>query len=371
MPRLSLYKPEKSADYRFIDRNINEMFQIGGTDVFVHKYLGPQEPTESSPTQPAGVSDIPETKIQDLLFLENRDRKYAQDVYTIRGIYNVQDLDFDLSQFGMFLQNDTVFITFHLNTSVENLGRKLMSGDVLELPHLKDDYALNDFAVSLKRFYVIEDVSRPSEGFSQTWYPHLLRAKCKPVMDSQEFKDIFNKDAGAGDGSTLRDIMSTYDKEMQINQAVIAQAEADAPKSGYDTHQYFVVPTDDAGNVDIVDDGSSTPTLQTPSGNYYIKYGGGDGKPANGSPYTFGTSFPSGAEKGDYHLRNDYMPNRLFRYDGKHWLQVSDGARMALTDKAPGVVSGFVNNTNTNTIGGKTVEERQSLTDALKPKADV
>ena len=65
------------------------------------------------------------------------------------------------------------------------------------------------------------------------------------------------------------------------------------------------------------------------------------------------------------------MPNRLFRYDGKHWLQVSDGARMALTDKAPGVVSGFVNNTNTNTIGGKTVEERQSLTDALKPKADV
>ena len=110
MPRLSLYKPEKSADYRFIDRNINESFQVGGTDIFIHKYEGPVDPgaDKSTPSQPYGTNDIPETKIQDLLFLENRDRKYSDDVYVIRGIYNVQDLDFDLSQFGMFLQNDTI-----------------------------------------------------------------------------------------------------------------------------------------------------------------------------------------------------------------------------------------------------------------------
>ena len=39
---------------------------------------------------------------QDLLFLEYRDRKYDQDIYTIRGVYNVQDIDFNLSQFGLF-----------------------------------------------------------------------------------------------------------------------------------------------------------------------------------------------------------------------------------------------------------------------------
>ena len=371
MPRLSLYKPEKSADYRFIDKTVYEAFQIGGTDIYVHKYEGPVEPGVGTPSQPRQVADIPETKIQDLLFLENRDRKYSDDVYTLRGIYNVQDLDFDLSQFGMFLQNDTVFITFHLNRSVESIGRKLLSGDVLELPHLVDDYALNDFQVSLKRFYVIEDISRPSEGFSQTWYPHLLRAKCKPIIDSQEFKEIFDKESGQ-EGKNLRDVLSTYEKEMQINTAVIQQAEEDAPKTGYDTNQYFVVPTDDAGDVNIVDDGSSTPTLQTPSGNYYIAYGGGDGLPANGSPYTFGTSYPSSPDKGEYHLRTDYYPNRLFRYDGSNWIKVEDGARMSLTNTVQNsVVNEFTNNTNNYTNrNGNTQPEKQALSDALKPEAD-
>ena len=59
MPRLSLYKPEKSADYRFIDKTVYEAFQIGGTDIFVHKYLGPVEPGVGTPTQPKQVSDIP------------------------------------------------------------------------------------------------------------------------------------------------------------------------------------------------------------------------------------------------------------------------------------------------------------------------
>ena len=32
MPRLSIFKPEKGADYKFFDRNIKEMFTVGGTD---------------------------------------------------------------------------------------------------------------------------------------------------------------------------------------------------------------------------------------------------------------------------------------------------------------------------------------------------
>ena len=118
MPRLSIYKPEKGNDYKFFDKNIKEMFTVGGTDLLIHKYIGPYDQGDTnkdgaaSPTQPNySGSNISELTIQDLLFLENRDRKYAPDVYTIRGIYNVQDMDFNLSQFGMFLQNDTVFVT--------------------------------------------------------------------------------------------------------------------------------------------------------------------------------------------------------------------------------------------------------------------
>ena len=99
MPRLSLYKPEKGKDYEFLDRQILEMFTVGGTELHVHKYLGPENPTDENATADQPQYDaVKETNIQDLLFMENRDRKYDPDVYTIRGIYNVNDLDFNLSQ---------------------------------------------------------------------------------------------------------------------------------------------------------------------------------------------------------------------------------------------------------------------------------
>ena len=61
MPRLSLYRPEKGPDFKFLDRVINEQFQVGGTDVFVHKYLGPVDPTEgeSTPSTPVNTNEIP------------------------------------------------------------------------------------------------------------------------------------------------------------------------------------------------------------------------------------------------------------------------------------------------------------------------
>jgi len=169
MPRLSLYRPEKSKDFDFLDSIIYEQFTVGGTDLNIHKYIGPKNVSADDATIEQPIYDvISETNIQDLLFLENRDRKYDNDIYTLRGHYNVQDTDFDLSQFGLFLQNDTIFLTIHIASSVKTLGRKIMSGDVIELPHMIDEYALNDFSVALKRFYVVEDVTRAAEGFSQT-----------------------------------------------------------------------------------------------------------------------------------------------------------------------------------------------------------
>ena len=360
------------------------MFTVGGTDVFVHKYLGPRNPDEEDATAAQPRYDaVKETNIQDMLFLENRDRKYDQDVYSIRGIYNVQDIDFDMSQFGLFLQNDTLFMTIPITTSVKTLGRKVMPGDVFELPHLKDEYALNDFNVALKRFYVVEDVNRAAEGFSQTWYPHLYRVKLKQIYDSQEFKEILNKDAGAGDGKTLRDVLSTYEQEMQINNAIIAQAEADSPKSGYDIAHFYTLQVDDQGKPELVTtdlstlDTSTANTLadrvnQTPAKDGYDGYLLGDGVPPNGEQFGFGISFPAQSDKGSYFLRTDFLPNRLFRYDGGRWVKMEDNVRMTLTntDTRSNLKGTFINNTKTSTIAGETVEERQSLSQALKPKAD-
>ena len=451
MPRLSLYKPEKGNNYKFIDKAVWQMFQVGGTDVFVHKYLGSGAPATgtASPSIPQYDALNP-LNIQDLLFLENRDRTYATDIYQLRGVYNVQDTDFNLSQFGLFLQNDTVFISFHINDTVEKLGRKIMSGDVIELPHLKDEYALNDLTFTLKRFYVVQEVNRASEGFSATWYPHLYRAKCTPMVDSQEFKQILDSAADTdndrgiwaenityypGDvvkganglyynviaearnisppnpayytlANSLRDIISTYKKELAISQAVLNQAEADAPKSGFDVTRFFTLAVDDQGKPALVTadaetidastftisgvDGTTTTVdastmLQTPTRDGYDNtYLIGDGVTPNGAPFTSGTTFPSGNPlEGQFCLRTDFFPNRLFRYSGKRWIKYEDNVRMNMSNIGAddtGITSAngirltqkgtFVNNTVVNNVNGNQVDERQSLSKALRPKAD-
>ena len=385
MPRLSIYKPEKGNDYRFFDRTINEMFQVGGVDIFLHKYIGTYDQGATNKDGPASAtlpasSTLGERTIQDLLFLENRDRKYDADIYTIRGIYNVQDTDFNLSQFGMFLQNDTLFLTVHLNDVVERLGRKPMSGDVVEFPNLKDDYSLDaSIPIALKRFYVVEDVNRSAEGFSPTYWPHLLRLKLKTMVDSQEFRDILGDATAAG---SLASYMSTYNKEREINDAIVSQAEADAPKSGFNYKQFYVTPIDERGNVRI--DGVNATTsissnqpinavVDAPSSSHYGFYYGGDGVPPNGYVAGAGTSFPtSNVNKNDYFLRLDFLPNRLFRYDGIRWIKVEDSVRLTTTnnDSRNTFKTGFVNNSTSTTINGLTVEQRQTLSNALKPKAD-
>jgi hypothetical protein len=385
MPRLSIYKPEKGNDYRFFDRTINEMFQVGGVDIFLHKYIGTYDQGATNKDGPASAtlpasSTLGERTIQDLLFLENRDRKYDADIYTIRGIYNVQDTDFNLSQFGMFLQNDTLFLTVHLNDVVERLGRKPMSGDVVEFPNLKDDYSLDaSIPIALKRFYVVEDVNRSAEGFSPTYWPHLLRLKLKTMVDSQEFRDILGDATAAG---SLASYMSTYNKEREINDAIVSQAEADAPKSGFNYKQFYVTPIDERGNVRI--DGVNTTSsissdqpinavVDTPASSHYGFYYNGDGVPPNGYVAGAGTSFPtSNVNKNDYFLRLDFLPNRLFRYDGIRWIKVEDSVRLTTTnnDSRNTFKTGFVNNSSSTTINGLTVDQRQTLSNALKPKAD-
>jgi hypothetical protein len=396
-----MYRPEKGNDFKFLDRAINEQFQVGGTDVFLHKYLGPTAPAEgeATPSTPdQSGSSVPELGIQDLLFMENRDRSYAPDVYVLRGIYTLQDIDFNLSQFGLFLQNDNIMITFHLRGSYDAVGRKIMAGDVIELPHQKDEYALGDDAVALKRFYVVSEVTRPASGYSQTWYPHLLRAKCQPLVDTQEFKEILDKpllDANGDDtGDTIRDLISNVQTSIDINNQIVAQAEADVGKSGYDTEHLYVVPLKNKETVDVadvsntIDDASidnpaldASIVLNSPDHNYYVGYLTGDGVPPNGAPYGFGITFPSSPVKGQFYLRTDYMPNRLFRYDGRHWIKFEDNVRMTVNQSGatqtndPTKVrrtqkASFINNTNTATIAGQVVQERQALSKALKPKAD-
>ena len=394
MPRLSLYKPERGQDYKFIDRQISEMFQVGGTDVYLHKYIG----TETIDAQGNKVAKD-HTQIQDMLLLENRDRKYDPDVYRIRGIYNVQNIDFNLSQFGLFIDNDTLYMTVHINDFIKYIGRKPMSGDVIELPHLRDEFAMNSYDVSLPRYYVIEDVGRASEGFSATWYPHLYRLKVKKITANQQYADIFKQEVKDVNGdniinpatnqpATLEDLLSTKAMDAAINAAVISEAEANAPLSGYETRQFYTLAVDPATGKSIINQTADLSTLldageaagllsasgvaAVPARPGYTGYLlGGNG--VNGASFGSGIQFPATAETNDFFLRTDFLPNRLFRFDGTRWVKYEDSVRMTMTntDNRQTQKTGFINNTNTNVIGGETVPERQSLSQALKPQADL
>jgi len=425
MPRLSLYRQNKTSDYRFLDRTIAEMYMVGGIDIFIHKYLGPT-PTGSATknpsaenfdaTQPGSLTSDP-TFIEDLLLLENRDRSYDPDVYQMRGVYNIQDIDFDLSQFGLFLQQDTLFITFHYNNMVDTMSRKLMAGDVIEVPNLKDYHPLDTtIQVALPKLYVIQDASFASEGFSQTWQPHLWRVKAVPLVGSQEYKSVLDLYANPDDADgvicdsidstsitvdssaftaddysagTISDLISTYNKNTEINKKIVDQAVAELPTSGYDVSKFYIEPVgedfipDDSVGVTVDSDIFKADsdkvrvdkTEITPVANGWVAgYLTGNSLPPNGLPVTPGTVFPMNALVGDYVLRLDYFPNRLFRYDGNRWIKVEDNVRTNLTPGASDNKtqrSNFVNNTDTlKTKDRGNVPTLQGLSDLLRPSAD-
>ena len=62
----------------------------------------------------------------------------------------------------------------------------------------------------------------------------------------------------------------------------------------------------------------------------------------------------------------------MFKYDGNRWVKQNDDIRMTLSNTLEKQTqkASFINNTNTSTINGETVPERQSLSKALRPKKD-
>ena len=444
MPRLSLYRPNRTNDYQFLDRTISEMYTVGGLDLYIHKYLGPKtgDAGDADATLPVYDQQNP-LFVEDLLLGENRDRAYDPDIFIMRGVYRVQDIDFDLTQFGLFLNNDTMFITFHYNDMIDTFGRKLMSGDVLEFPNLADYNPLDtSLSKSLPRYYVIQDAAFASEGFSVTWLPHLWRVKATPLVNAQEYQDIINQpfmpdniwdpgnfypsntivkngdtyyrsngnvpantaidavnpNTGVGywteilNPTTLGDKGSTRSKDLVINDAILTQAYAEVPLSGYDTVKFYILPTApngepgsaglNADDTSAMTDGTESGDSITPQGfGYTVGYLTGSKDPdtgylipPNGLPVTPGVNFPANPVVGDYALRLDYFPNRLFRYDGIRWIKIEEDVRTDLNLANPGALSqraSFVNNPYTvPTTDVGNIPSRQSLSEILKPLAD-
>lgn len=351
----SLWNPIKSKNFYYIDKMVAKYFTMGGLGILIHKYLGPQDNTPSEvKTTPNYKGKANETTIQDVLFGENRDRKYAKDLIELKGVYQPNESSaFILSQFGYFPDGDVVQIWFHLNMCVDQLGRKLMSGDVLELSNWRDTDLLDESSPAINRFYVVQDVTRG--GLAPEWRPHLLQITATALVDSQEYRDIL------GDGSNpddLRNMISNYNKVIEINDQVNEQAAAEVPYRNFSAPNLFVNIND---------------ATQDTISNLSDWYQNGDAIPPNSSTVaTGGTSFPSDAAVDSYFLRTDYNPPRLFQKSSTGWTAIEDDFASEWSPTSR-VLKTFIDNTNISVISsrpGDTIPEKVAISKVIKPKTD-
>lgn len=357
MPRLQLYNRRKGHTYKTMDNYVRQQFLIGGTEMLIHRYVGPVIPDEEGNDTPnyveLGDGTQSELTIQDVFYMENRDRIYDPDVYSLYGHYQISDAEFDLSQFGLFLPTDSKYITFHMNDMVDVLGRKLMSGDVLELPHLRDDLLLNESSPAINKYYVVSDVAKAAEGYSPLWYTHIYRVKVTPMPDSQEYSDILSRETEDESGQTLRDILSTYENDIKVSDAINDIARGEVPETNFETAHFYYVPGDDTGTA-------------------YPWIYAGDGEPPNGAELMgSGNGFPNDAQEGEWFLRTDYTPAVLFRREGSCWKRKEVDYRRTWVS-ASRILESFVNN-NKQTVmpNGDTFDEKTALSKAVKPRADI
>lgn len=358
MPRISLWKPNKGKDYEFSDKAGREVLQIGGVGVILHKYLG--------------VGDNEDvTEIEDSLFLENRDRNYSSDLIELRGKYSPVDTDYDLSQFGIFLSSDVLRFDFHYNDMIGMVGRKIISGDVFEIPAERDTDIEGNFVNS---YYVVQDSMYSSSGRGTTWRPHFWKVRAKKLTASPEFADIIDSAARqetlGGEGNltgftykgiadflgdelyndTVKDAIDKYSAYLGITKEIVREAEQNVyfdPKFFVGKHLYIYMDND-------------TPMP------FWWK---GTGEPPNGAPLRgIGTSFPDDMQDGEYFLRVDYTPDRLFQRVGNRYIRIEDDVRKLWTAYNRRLDTYIDNDNLTIFNDGEIIPERTSLHDVLRDR---
>lgn len=362
MPKISLWNPSKGNDYNFADKITSEYMYSSGSGILVHKYEGT-----------AGSDDV--TDIQDLLFLENRDRRYSADVIELRGHHSPVDTDYDLSQFGIFLSSDTLRFDFHYNDMIDSIGRKLMSGDVFEVPAQRD---VNLDGVLINAYYVVQDALYSSSGHSMTWYPHIWKVRAKKLDGAPEFADIIDSAAtqqtlgneGGHTGITfdgiadlisdnanddVRNALDKYCKYIGITDAVVDEAKQNVYfHPNFFNSQHFYIELDDNGY----------PIL--------VPRAAGTSMPPNGAALRgFGVSFPEDMLDGEYFLRIDYTPDRLFQKQGNRFKRIYDDIRQLWTPYNTRLDT-YINNNNITTFeDGTVITEKTTVNNAAKPVEDL
>ncbi len=249
-------------------------------------------PIEPSGQEPLDVGSF--MGIQDPILNENRDREYDFDeIPLIKGVYTVSQNELEYARFGLALANDILTVEFHTETMEQELGRRMIPGDVIELPHLREVGIDGRVA---NRWYEIASIVWSPTGYDPMYARHISAVILKPLRHQQEFLDLFERVDEYG--KTLAEQMSTKDAMMAVTEANQEKAGEHTNTTWFDTTYMYFDP----------DNPQRKPYRWTE-----------DGKPDNGMPVGQGIEFPFNPTDGDWFIRIDFLPNRLFRFENNKW----------------------------------------------------
>jgi hypothetical protein len=273
--------------------------------------------------------------IQDTLFLENRDRDYAQNSITLKCQYQPFDSIGDLGKFGFSILDQYVFVCSFARM-VELLGRPVVTGDVLEVtPELAYDQNL----MPVKKYLEVTDAGWSAESYTAQWKPLLYRFQAVQLIPSIEVRDILAMPDEAltrvSDGDFFASINQIETTSSQVSETTRVESQAAAPEAG--------------ANIQELDTRIPEPWTDkiapTQTG-IYVE----DAIPPNGVAYGEGYRLPdaTSAHDGEYYRLNyeasTNIPARLYKFSSikNRWLFVEQDRRAEYSSHKPSVRNALI-----------------------------
>lgn len=291
-----------SKNSQFISEQARKHVEIGGVMCHIYRLRGTfaqerdalnvKHDDKGSTEEPTDIGSF--LGVQDPILQENRDREYDFDeIPRMRGAYLVSQNELEYQRFGLALANDIITMEFHAASMETECGRRLIPGDVIELPHLRDVGIDGRVA---NKWYEVASITWSPSGYDFMYARHILAVMLKPLRHQQEFLDLLERKDEYG--KTLAEQASDLDYQMGITEANQTLAREHANTTWYDTTIMWFDPDHPSRHPHRWND---------------------DGKPDNGAPVRQGLDFPADAQEGDWFLRVDMDPNRLYRLEGGKW----------------------------------------------------
>lgn len=281
--------------------------------------------------------------VQDIFFLENRDRDYAQSSVTVRCQYSPFDPLGDMGKFGFNILDQYAF-TCAFSSMVEKLGRPIIIGDVLEVcPESAYDQNMN----IVKKYLEVTDAGWSAEGYSPGWTPLIYRFTAQQLIPSQEHRDIIKtvekQKYSIDDSEFFSNIAPVVTGNLTSSENIEQMAKDAVPELGADTSEIASGMSQYTPNPIKPKDGSYD------GRDLYIE----DALPPDGAPYGEGYKLPDmdSCQDGEY-FRLNYppelkVPARLYQFSlyKRKWIYIETDRRAENSSHKPSMQKIFTSNT--------------------------